>query len=281
MTEPVLSPPGSRWSLYAIEAVATAVLVGAAGVYTLAVQHPASPLRAVLTDPLARRFAIGSAMGATITAIAYSPWGRRSGAHCNPALTLAFFRLGKVTRGDAYGYVAAQFAGALAGAASVAALWRTALAHPAVHWYVTVPGTLGAAGAFAAEFAVTAALLATIVHAMRSARGRGLTPVFAATIVMLAITLESPLSGTGLNPARSAATAAVSGIWTGLWIYLTAPVCGMLLAASAFARGGVPCAKLVHDTGRPCQFLGCAFTLDALRREPPNGAALLLHGGHS
>jgi aquaporin Z len=277
----ITARPTSRWSLYAIEGIATAILVAGAGVYTLAVQHPASPLRAMLADPLLRRAAIGIAMGGTIAAIAYSPWGRRSGAHCNPALTFAFFRLGKVARIDACGYVLAQFAGGLAGAFVVAALWRPALAHPAVHWYVTVPGMPGVIAAFVAELAVTATLLTAILHAMRSERWRPLTPVFAAAIVMLAITFESPLSGTGLNPARSFATAAVSGIWSGLWIYFIAPVGGMLLAASAFRGGTIPCAKLVHDTGRPCHFLGCAFTRPALFNEASGRAPLLAHGGPS
>jgi aquaporin Z len=281
ITDPTLARPGTRWSLYAIEGIATATLVAAAGVYTLIVQHPASPLRSVLADPLLRRGAIGTAMGVTIAVIAYSPWGRRSGAHCNPALTFAFFHLGKVAGADACGYVAAQFAGGLTGAATLATVWHAALAHPAVHWYVTVPGMRGVAAAFVAELAVTAALLTAILQAMRSERWRPLTPVFAAAIVMLAITFESPLSGTGLNPARSFATAAVSGIWTGLWIYFIAPVCGMLIAASTFAHDTVPCAKLVHDTGRPCHFLGCAFTTPALLCEAPARAPLLANGGHS
>ncbi|HYZ15381.1 MAG TPA: aquaporin [Candidatus Acidoferrum sp.] len=275
------TPRVSRWSLYAIEGIATAILVAAAGIYTLGVQHPASPLRTMLADPLLRRAAIGLAMGGTIAAIAYSPWGRRSGAHCNPALTFAFFRLGKVARADLCGYVAAQFTGGLAGALAVATLWRSALADPAVHWYVTVPGMPGIVAAFLAELLIPAALLTAILHAMRSERWRPFTPVFAAAIVMLAITFESPLSGAGLNPARSFATAAVSGIWSGLWIYFIAPVCGMLLAASAFTRGTIPCAKLVHDTGRPCQFLGCAFAGPALFREAPGRAPLLAHGGPS
>jgi aquaporin Z len=281
VTDPVFAPPGRRWSLYAIEAIATGTLVAAAGIYTLAVQHPASPVRMLLPDALSRRATIGVAMAVTIATIAYSPWGRRSGAHCNPALTLTFFGLRKVAAGDVFGYVAAQFAGALLGALAIAAVWRVALAHPAVHWYVTVPGRLGTSAAFIAEAAVAATLMATVLTTMRSARWRRWTAVCAALIVALAIAFESPISGTGLNPARSFATAAISGIWNALWIYFTAPLLGMLVAAR-IARGAVPCAKLVHDdVDRPCHFIGCTIARAALPAERIDRAPLLLDGGRS
>ena len=122
----ILAPPTTLVA-YLIEAAATALIVAAAGVYTIVFQHPASPLRALLSDPLGRRVATGCAMALTVATIVYSRWGRRSGAHCNPAVTLTFFRLGKVAPGDLYGYVAAQFAGALAGATVVALCGRRAL----------------------------------------------------------------------------------------------------------------------------------------------------------
>lgn len=263
----ILAPPGRRWSLYFIEALLTATIVAAAGAYTIIVQHPASPVHARLSEPVWRRVAIAFAMAVTVATIVYSRWGRRSGAHCNPAVTLTFFRLGKVTRGDFYGYVAAQFAGALAGAAAVALCGRAALAHPAVHWFVAIPGMSGNAVAFVAEFGVAAILMATVLLTMRTARLRAYTGVCAAAILALAISFESPLSGTGLNPARTLATSATSGIWDGWWIYFLAPAGGMLLAAQVFGRGSIPCAKLAHDTGRPCQFLNCA--LSAVPRESP------------
>ena len=58
--------------------------------------------------------------------------------------------------------------------------------------------------------------------------------LFAGTLVFLYITFEAPLSGMSINPARTAASALPSGIWTGGWIYFVAPVLGMLLAAQVF-----------------------------------------------
>ena len=81
-------------------------------VVTTLVEHPASPIRQMLPDPLRRRALIGVAMGLTAASIIYSPWGRQSGAHFNPSVTLTFLRLGKITPRDALFYVMAQFAGA-------------------------------------------------------------------------------------------------------------------------------------------------------------------------
>ena len=78
-------------------------------------EHPGSPVRQTITDPLLRRIPMGLAMGATAVATIYSRWGQRSGAHLNPAVTLTFWRLGKVQGRDAAFYVAAQFAGAVVG----------------------------------------------------------------------------------------------------------------------------------------------------------------------
>jgi aquaporin Z len=248
---------------YAIELAATAIILAAAGFYTVAVQYHGSPLHAVLPDAAMRRAVVGLLMGATVASIVYSPWGRRSGAHLNPAITLTFLRLRKVAASDAAAYVAAQFAGALLGVGAVAGVFRAALADPAVRWFVTVPGIGGTAVAFLGEVAVTAVLMTIVLRSMGSPRWRPYTGLLAGVVVASAIAFESPLSGSGLNPARSMATAAFSGIWTAWWVYLVAPPIGMLAAAEIFVRSGsrpVPCAKLVHDRGRPCHFLNCALS---------------------
>ena len=77
--------------------------------------HPASALYQAIPNALARQILGGIAMGLTAVAIISSPWGQRSGAHMNPALTLTFLSLGKIAPWDAIFYVAAQFAGGFAG----------------------------------------------------------------------------------------------------------------------------------------------------------------------
>jgi aquaporin Z len=74
-------------------------MIVACGV-TIALEHPDAAAHRAIADPTTRRLLIGVAMGLTAMALIYSPWGRRSGAHMNPSLTLTFLRLGKVAAGD-------------------------------------------------------------------------------------------------------------------------------------------------------------------------------------
>ena len=80
----------SHWPEYLIEAAGLAAFMISACAFAVAIFHPASPGHAALGSVLGRRAAMGAAMGATAMAIIYSPWGRRSGAHLNPAVSIAF-----------------------------------------------------------------------------------------------------------------------------------------------------------------------------------------------
>src|SRR3712207_1310486 len=111
---------------------------------------------------------MGALMGLTAVALVYSPWGKRSGAHMNPALTLTFARLGRVAPRDAAAYVAAQFAGGALGVMIAHLLLGQRLAPPAVHYVVTRPGPAGVLAAFAAGAALSGLLLSLV---LRSAAG--------------------------------------------------------------------------------------------------------------
>jgi aquaporin Z len=84
--------------------------------------------------------------------------------------------------------------------------------------------------------------------------------LFAGTLVFLYITLEAPLSGMSINPARTTASALPSGIWTSGWIYFIAPILGMLLAAQVYrgvsGTSHLACPKLHHGTKQRCIFCG-------------------------
>jgi len=105
----------THWREYLIEVAALSTFMVSAATMTVMLEHPQSPLRGVIADPMSRRMLMGIAMGLTAASIIYSPWGRRSGAHMNPAVTLTFFRLGKIDRRDAMAYVGAQFVGGVLG----------------------------------------------------------------------------------------------------------------------------------------------------------------------
>jgi aquaporin Z len=200
---------------------------------------------------------MGLAMGLTAIALIYSPWGRRSGAHFNPSVTLAFYRLGKVAGWDAVFYGVAQVVGGVAGLLLAAALTWGAVADPTIRYVATVPGPPGAGVAFAAEALISFGLM-TVVLAMASRpRLARLTGLGAGVLVATWITLEAPLSGMSMNPARTLASALSANLWTAFWVYLVAPPLGMLLAAELHvrrARRRVPCAKLDHAGRQRCIF---------------------------
>src|SRR5512147_1973519 len=140
-----------HWPEYAMEGGLLGLFMISACCVTTLLQHPASPLVRALPDPLLRRVLIGCTMGITAIGLIYSPWGKRSGAHMNPAVTLTFACLHKVAPHDAIAYVLAQFTGGALGVAFAAIVLGPRLAHPKVYWAVTLPGPAGRAAAFAAE----------------------------------------------------------------------------------------------------------------------------------
>jgi aquaporin Z len=223
---------------------------------TTVLEHPSSPVRQSLVDPIARRAVMGLAMGLTAAALIYSPWGRRSGAHFNPAVTLTFYRLGKVRGHDAAFYVAAQFAGGVLGIAAAAAALGPWIASPAVNYVATLPGASGVLGAFAGEAAISFVLMLTVLAVSNHARLANFTGIFAAALVACFITVEAPLSGMSMNPARTFGPDLVGGMSRGLWLYFVAPPAGMLAAAELYVavKGhlAVHCARLWHHG--PCLF---------------------------
>jgi len=85
-----------HWPEYLTEAAGLGLFMLSACVFTTLLEYPGSPAHQAIADPFLRRVLIGIAMGLTAVGLIYSPWGQRSGAHLNPSVTLAFWRLGKV-----------------------------------------------------------------------------------------------------------------------------------------------------------------------------------------
>lgn len=247
-----------HWPEYVMEAGELALYMFFACAFATLIQHPGSPLRQLVTNGLARRALYGLAMGATIIAIITTPWGKRSGGHFNPAITFAFYRLGKVEPWDTVFYIAAQFVGATSGVLIAAFALRGAPQNHAVRYAVTAPGAFGNAGAFIGEIAISFGLMATILFATNSEKLARYTPYFVGSLYFVYLTFETPLSGMSMNPARTFASALRAGYWQAIWIYFLAPALGMLCAAEVFLRVrhgvGSYCAKLDHANNKRCIF---------------------------
>jgi aquaporin Z len=251
-------PLRRHWPEYLMEAGCLGCFMLSACVVTAALEHPASPLRQALPDTVLRRGLTGLAMGLTAIALIYSPWGKRSGAHMNPSVTLTFWRLGKVSPADALGYILAQFLGGILGVRLAVVLLAMALADPSVNYAATVPGVYGVGAAFLAELLISFGMMTLILNVSNHPRLAAYSGLFAGALVASYILLESPVSGMSMNPARTFGSAFSAQMWTALWIYFTAPPLGMLLASEVYLRLKRPvhCAKLHHQNRYRCIFCG-------------------------
>jgi aquaporin Z len=249
-----------HWPEYLIEAWALGTFMISAAIFTTLLEYPGSAIHQLIADPLTRRILVGIAMGLTAIALIHSPWGKRSGAHMNPAVTLAFLRLGRAQGWDVLFFIIAQFLGATLGVLLVAVLLGAAFTAPPVSYAATLPGPGGPWVAFAAEFAISAGLMFVVLALSASQRLARFTGLAAGCLVAGYISLEAPLSGMSMNPARTFASAAPAMQWQSFWVYVFAPVSGMLAGAQLYlsVRGGcaLGCAKLLHPPDVRCIHCG-------------------------
>src|SRR5882724_8568381 len=245
-----------HWPEYLMEAAGLGIFMVSASVFTILLYHPASPALQVLSQEFPRRVLMGLAMGLTAIGIIYSPWGKQSGAHLNPAVTLTFYRLGKVAPWDAVLYVVSQFAGGVAGVVFVAAVVGRLLAHPSVNYVATLPGSGGTGAAFLGEVVIALILMSVVLLVSNTQKLARFTGLFAGACVAAFITFEAPISGMSMNPARTFGSAVLPQLWDSLWIYFLAPPLGMLAAAAMYLRlkHAAGCAKLHHENKLRCIF---------------------------
>jgi aquaporin NIP len=212
--------------LLGAEAVATFVLV-TAGAGAIVVEARSGGIGNAGTAA-----AFGLAVMATVYAV-----GHVSGAHMNPAVTLAF----ALTRHFPWPRVAGYWAAQIGGAVLAAAFLRVTLGDHA-DLGATLPSG-SQAQSFAWEVALTAVLMFVIMAVATDTRAVGEAAAIAVggTIALCAL-VGGPISGASMNPARSLGPAVVSGTLTSLWIYLAAPLAGAALGALAYqaVRGETP-----------------------------------------
>lgn len=262
----VLDALRKHWPEYLIEAACLGTFMISACTFAALLGHPQSPIVTSFMGRMPPRIIMGLAMGLTAIALIYSPWGKRSGAHMNPAVTFTFWRLGKIEPWDAFFYVLAQFLGGITGVLIVGTLLHPWVSHPAVNYAVTMPGHYGPNAAFLAEALISFILMSIILTISNTQSLARYTGLFAGALVATYIALEAPISGMSMNPARTAGSAFSAHVWTAWWIYFTAPPLGMLLAAELYVRvrgaRAVICAKLHHQNDQRCIFR-CGYAMKA------------------
>jgi aquaporin Z len=247
-----------NYSHYIAEAGLLGTFMLSAAAFSTLFEHPASPVQTFIASAFIRRAWIGAFMGLTAVGLIYSPWGKRSGAHMNPAFTLSSLRLGHIDRWDATMYILAQFVGGAAGMLIAGIVGRAWIGHPSIRWVSTEPGTYGIAAAWVGEFVISFMLMGVVLAVNRFPRAARRTGLFAGALVATFITFEAPLSGMSMNPARTMASCIFAGTWNHLWIYSTAPVAGMLLAVEIHRWTAIHphllCVRLHHHPHRHAIF---------------------------
>ena len=250
-TLPATRPRAWHWPEYGVECAGTMwnVFVGlSAVVFNMSPGMPGSRL---IPDASLRLWITGLIFAGSGSLFAISPWGRLSGAHINPSVTLAFWARGKVQPHDLAGYLCAQFLGGALGAMLLTLVWGVHAA--GVNNGMTLPGPAWSSGAaFAVEFLMTFSYVLAILFFVSHPRLLHWTALMNWFVVAGLVWLAAPATGTSLNPARSFGPAFVTGNWHAYWIYLLAPPAGALLAAAGTPylteRGEVLTAKLFHST---------------------------------
>jgi aquaporin Z len=242
-----------HWPEYAIEAGFLALFVLTAGVVSAWLQASDG----ASSEGVARRLAAGIAMGIALATMIYSPWGRRSGTHLNPAITLAYLRLGKIGRWDACFYLLAQIGGGLV----AVALLRSGVLLPAAVPPSLLSASLGPSDeglAFATELVLSGTAMLLVLYTSNHASWFRWTGALYALLVMLIVACAAPLSGFGVNIARLLAVDVSGDTGAMQWLNLLPPLLGMQLAVEAYrlftGRTQVLCAKLAHNTHGRCIF---------------------------
>lgn len=239
-----------------MEAICLGLFMVSASLFATVLEFPGSQVHRLLPNDFFRLCLMGLAMGITNTLLIYSPMGRLSGAHMNPAVTLTFFGLGKVKIWDAFYYVLFQFAGGATAVVIMDFVLGSSFEMMPVNYVVTVPGKYGVTVAFWTEVVIAFFMMWMVLFTTNHKKLSHYTGYIAGGFVMIYIVITAPISGFSMNPARTLASAIPAATYTSLWIYLTAPFIGMFSSAFLFKlfRGHAICAKFFH-----CRQYACIF----------------------
>jgi len=198
------------------------------GTFFLVLIGPGTAMVDAYVHGMVGHVGVALAFAFVVVAMVYA-LGHLSGAHINPAVTLAFWSVRRFPGTEVIPYMAAQCGGAVA----ASLVLRGAL------------GTVGSSGAtlpalplpaaFGVEWLLSFALMFVIMAVATDERvADGFAPLAVGLTVGFCALMGGPLSGASMNPARSFGPAAVAGLWHAHWLYWVAPITGMMVAARTY-----------------------------------------------
>ena len=219
---------------YLQEAMGLAIFMMSACFFGALLESPASPVHQLLQNSFLRLAIMGVMMGVTALFIFYWPFTAASGAQINPAVTLSFLRTGQMCKYDALFFILFQLTGGTLAVYIMQQLMGSWLIDPPVNSVVTVPGKTGAVPAVITEFVTAFITMSMVLYTSYHPVLKKYTRIIAACLVCCWVIIAGPISGFGMNPARTFASALPANTWTAFPIYVIAPFAGMLSATELF-----------------------------------------------
>ncbi len=214
-----------------LSVLAPALTAEAVGTFILIFAGTGAVMVNQISNGAVTHLGISLVFGAVVTALIYA-LGHISGAHFNPAVTLAFCSSGFFQKRRVLPYIVAQLSGAIA----ASTLLRLSLGNVA-HLGATLPLNDNWLQSLVLETVLTFILMFIILG---SGLDRRALIGFAGVAIGLTVGLEAacmgPITGASMNPARSLAPALVSGIWHHQWLYWVAPILGAQLAVLVYRQ---------------------------------------------
>jgi aquaporin Z len=224
--------PKFEYKLFISEAVGTALLLFCGLSIVIFNWGEGSVVANWIPSVLIRTILTGFMFGCVGCLIALSTVGKISGAHINPAVSIAFWLRGKMATNVMIGYIAGQMIGAVIGCLPLLLIWGKQ--GSSIQYGITLPAGAGVGRAFLSEVLATACLILYLYIFIGRKNLRNYTP-FGIPILysILNIFFASP-SGDSTNPARSFGPAVITGNFSHYWLYWVAPVIGVLLVTAFF-----------------------------------------------
>lgn len=219
---------------YLQEALGLAIFMIAACFFGSLLQSPQSSWQEIIPSEWLRLVILAITMGVTAIFIFYFPFTAASGSHINPAVTITFWRLGKMNKRKTMFYILSQFMGGTLAVYIMRWFMGDLLIDPPINSIATVPQNVGLWPVLTIELLIAFLTMVMILFTSENTRLKKYTRILSGVLVAVWVILAGPVTGFGMNPARTFASALPANTWTGFWIYMISPVGGMLSAAEFF-----------------------------------------------